>query len=144
MFAELSTGAGLDDPAERTEQACFSEAFDIGYEIEGDASKKPGDPLPADPFNLYGDNQWPLEADCPGFRQEFLEYYAAALDLCRDLMRIFSQALGLSDDFFDDKMRHPGAMARMMHYPPQPVKGEVLAGLVAHTASGWRIRRVQS
>lgn len=135
LFAELSTGIGVQDPAEPSEQACFSEGFDIGYEIEGDATKKPGDPLPPDPFSLYGENQWPREADCPGFRQDFLAYYAAALDLCRQLMGIFAQALDLQADFFDDKMKHPGSMARMMHYPPQPVKTGAMAGLAAHTAS---------
>lgn len=135
MFAELSTGTDLDDPAEQAEQASFSEAFDIGYEIAGDATKKPEDPLPPDTFSLYGDNQWPREQDCPGFRKVFLEYYVEVLELCRDLMRIFAQALGLRGDFFDDKMDHPGAMARMLHYPPQPVEGEVMAGLAAHTVS---------
>ncbi|KAF4508822.1 hypothetical protein G6O67_005154 [Ophiocordyceps sinensis] len=133
VFAELSTGTDLDDPAEQAEQASFSEAFDIGYEIAGDATKKPEDPLPPDTFSLYGDNQWPREQDCPGFRKVFLEYYVEVLELCRDLMRIFAQALGLRGDFFDGKMDHPGAMARMLHYPPQPVEGEVMAGLAAHT-----------
>ena len=114
-------------------QVCYSEGFDIGYEIDGDSSKKAGDSLPSDPYNLYGDNQWPREADCPGFRKTFLQYYAAALDLTRELMRIFAHALGLEHDFFEDKMRHPGAMARLLHYPPQPLHGQSMAGLAAHT-----------
>jgi hypothetical protein len=133
LFAELSTGAGLDDPAEQAAQACFSEAFDIGYEIDGDLQQSPGASLPPDPYELYGDNQWPREEILPGFREAFLQYYAQALELSRDLMRIFALALDLSEDFFDDKMKYPGAMARMVHYPPQPVAGETMAGLAAHT-----------
>ncbi|KAH8649227.1 hypothetical protein BX600DRAFT_474790 [Xylariales sp. PMI_506] len=30
-------------------------------------------------------------------------------------------------------MKHPGSMARMIHYPPQSAKGEGVVGLPAHT-----------
>lgn len=132
LFAELSTGADLDDPAARAAQECFSEAFDIGYEIDGDLQQPPGASLPPDPYELYGDNQWPSDEILPGFRETFLRYYAQLLELSRDLMRIFALALDLPENFFDDKMKFPGAMARMMHYPPQPA-GEKMAGLAAHT-----------
>lgn len=48
-------------------------------------------------------------------------------------MRIFALALGLKQDFFDGMMQHPGAMARLIHYPPQPTGVEPMAGLAAHT-----------
>jgi hypothetical protein len=40
-------------------------------------------------------------------------------------------------------VQNPGVTSRMMHYPPQPVKEEVLEGLGAHTVSwsGDDIRR---
>lgn len=136
MFAEQSTGAGLDDPADRASQACFSEAYDIGYEIQGDSQKEPDHPLPPDPYELYGDNQWPREDILPGFRESFLRFFAEALELSRDLMRISALALDLDEHFFDDKMKYPGAMGRMMRYPPQETKGESVAGLAAHTVSG--------
>lgn len=123
----------MDDPADQASQACFSEAFDIGYEILGDSRKAADDPAPPDPYELYGDNQWPREDILPGFRGTYLRYYAEALDLSRELMRIFALALDLEEGFFDDKMKYPGAMSRLMHYPPQPANGELTAGLAAHT-----------
>lgn len=141
LFAELSTGADLDDPEDRAKQVSYSEGFDIGYEIDGDSSKKPGDSLPPDRHDMYGENQWPRGADCPGFRQTLLQYYAAALDLTRELMRIFAQALDLEPDFFEDKMKHPGAMARLLHYPPQLLHGQSMPGLAAHTVRRRNIRR---
>jgi isopenicillin N synthase-like dioxygenase len=59
------------------------------------------------------------------------------------LMRIFALALGLQEDFFDDKMKYPGAMARMLHYPPQPTQGQKMAGLAAHTVSRISFRSIQ-
>lgn len=47
-------------------------------------------------------------------------------------MRGFAVALGVGREFFEDKMRDPGCMARMVHYPPQPV-GRVLDGIAVHT-----------
>jgi isopenicillin N synthase-like dioxygenase len=136
MFAELNTGAdGLDDPADRSSQAGFSEGFDIGYEILGDSQKAADDSLPPDTYELYGDNQWPREDLLPGFRETYLRYYAKALELSRDLMMIFALALDLEETFFDDKMGYPGAMSRMMHYPPKPVNGEIMPGIAAHTVS---------
>ncbi|KFY99000.1 hypothetical protein V500_01493 [Pseudogymnoascus sp. VKM F-4518 (FW-2643)] len=133
LFAEQSTGSGLDDPMKRTETGAFSEAFDIGYEIAGDPQHAADDALPPDTYNLYGDNQWPSGEVLPGFQETYLRYFSEALTLCRKLMRIFALALDLEEDFFDSKMDHPGVTSRMLHYPPQPVQGEMIEGLGAHT-----------
>ena len=64
LFTELSTGIGPNDIIQ--DQACYSEAFNIGHEIAGDSTKNPGTSLPLDLFNLYCDNQWPSKE--AGFR----------------------------------------------------------------------------
>ncbi|KAJ5489094.1 hypothetical protein N7539_003984 [Penicillium diatomitis] len=130
---ETSTGTE-DDPISREEAGIMlSEAFDIGYEIAMDSTKGPGASLPPDTYGLYGDNQWPDEQTLPGFTQKYVEYCVAALDLCRQMMGVFALALGLQENHFDSSMRTPGVTSRMMHYPAQPVPGQVQEGLGAHT-----------
>lgn len=80
-----------------------------------------------------GENQWPDEDILPGFRASYLRYYAELLELSRALMRIFALALDLEEDFFDAMTEFPGATSRMLHYPPQPVEGQEIPGLAAHT-----------
>lgn len=136
VYGEQLTGSELNDfPTERTQTGtgALSESFDIGYEIAGDSQHTADDALPPDPYDMYGDNQWPSNEVLPGFRDTYLKYFSEALTLCRKLMRIFALALDLEADFFDSKMKYPGATSRMLHYPPQPVDGEVVVGLGAHT-----------
>lgn len=113
----------------------LSEAFDIGYEVAMDSSKPKGATLPPDPYELYGDNQWPDEEKIAGFTKTYIQYCISALDLCRNMMKIFALALGLPETYFDSSIQTPGVTSRMMHYPAQPVAGEVQEGLGAHTVS---------
>jgi isopenicillin N synthase-like dioxygenase len=113
----------------------LSEAFDIGYEVTMDSSKSKDAGLPPDPYGLYGDNQWPDEETIAGFSETYIHYCISALDLCRKMMKIFALALGLPETYFDSSIQTPGVTSRMMHYPAQPVPGEVQEGLGAHTVS---------
>lgn len=113
----------------------LSEAFDIGYEVVMDSSKSKDAGLPPDPYELYGDNQWPDEETIAGFSETYVQYCISALDLCRKMMKIFALALGLPETYFDSSIQTPGVTSRMMHYPAQPVLGEVQEGLGAHTVS---------
>lgn len=125
-----------DDPSERTDtnnMGALLESFDIGYEILADPQRAADDVLPPDTYDLYGDNQWPSNEVLPKFRETYLLYCAEALTLCRRLMRSFALALGLDEGFFDPVMKFPGVTSRLLHYPPQPVEGEVRDGLGAHT-----------
>ncbi|KAF7590393.1 hypothetical protein BBP40_002894 [Aspergillus hancockii] len=133
LYAEQLTGTGLNDPVEQSTTGALSEAFDIGYEISADPERATDDILPPDIYSLYGDNQWPSNDVVPGFRQLYLTYFGEALMLSRKLMRSFALALHLEEDFFDSMMNYPGATSRMLHYPPQPVEGEVIEGLGPHT-----------
>lgn len=100
-----------------------------------DPQKSKDDPLPHDPYGLYGDNQWPSQDIFPNFTETYVEYCVMMLGLCRKLMRIFALALELPEEHFDSMTKNPGVTSRMMHYPPQPVKEEVREGLGAHTVS---------
>ncbi|KAG0154134.1 hypothetical protein PDIDSM_1514 [Penicillium digitatum] len=126
---------GTDDApiAEEDAVSALSEAFDIGYETAMDPQKLKDDPLPLDPYDLYGDNQWPGQEILPNFTETYIEYCAMMLELCRKLMRMVALALGLPGEYFDSMTQNPGVTSRMMHYPPQPLKEEVREGLGAHT-----------
>jgi len=84
-----------------------------------------------------GPNQWPDEAQLPGFRAG-IEAYAAAMDvLARRLMGLFELALALPRGHFDAFMRHPTCTTRLLHYPPQPaVAAPGQIGCGAHTDWG--------
>ncbi|PKX96252.1 isopenicillin N synthase family dioxygenase [Aspergillus novofumigatus IBT 16806] len=133
LYGERSSNPDLEEAALDKPPGALSEAFDIGYELSGDLRKGPGDQLPRDDFGLLGENQWPEESLIPGFRVTYLRYFAEALELARALMRIFALALGQKEDFFDPMVRFPGVTSRMLHYPPQPVQGQEIPGLAAHT-----------
>lgn len=133
LFAEKATKPELESAGSNTSLGSLSEAFDIGYELAGDLCKGPNDPPPKDEFGLHGPNQWPGETLLPGLKETFLEYYASILELARGLTRSFALALGQDEGFLDSALKYPGAMSRIVHYPPQPVPGEEVAGLKAHT-----------
>lgn len=115
------------------EQRNLSESFDIGYDIECDPLKTPDGVLPDDPYELYGGNLWPNEDVLPGFKETYLRYFHACLNLSRRLMRIFALFLDLDEGYFDEFVTDPGCMSRILHYPPQAVPGEEKIGIEAHT-----------
>ncbi|KAL2828324.1 2OG-Fe(II) oxygenase family oxidoreductase [Aspergillus pseudoustus] len=116
------------------DQTNLSESFDIGYEIAGDPSKSVSEhELPDDPFELYGGNQWPDDSVLPGFHATYLTYFRACVSLSRRLLKIFALALDLDEVYFDEFVTYPGCMSRILHYPPQSVKGEERVGIEAHT-----------
>lgn len=98
-----------------------------------DFQKEPGDPLPTDTYELYGDNHWPDEDVIPGFSATYRNYCGTVLEACRKTMRIFAIALDLPEEFFDFKMCYPGVTSRILHYPAQSVSGEEQGGLGVHT-----------
>ncbi|KAF8993503.1 hypothetical protein BDQ17DRAFT_135183 [Cyathus striatus] len=109
----------------------LQEGFEFGWEdLDGDhlttRSKEDG--------VMAGVNVWPPSEDVPGFREQVLEYYHAAVDLGKQLFPLFGRALNLSEDFFHDKTQHSAALMKLLHYPPQtgPVDERVI-GIGAHT-----------
>jgi isopenicillin N synthase-like dioxygenase len=103
-----------------------------------DLQKPKDDPLPNDPYELYGGNQWPDQKTLPDFAVTYIKYCTIVLELCRKMMRIIALALDMPEEYFDSMVRDPGVTSRMMHYPPQPVKEEIREGLGAHTVGNIR------
>lgn len=100
------------------------EAFNWGYESSLDPSGGDGAYVDLDgtkPCPGHG-NVWPSEKDFPRFKSALAEYYGQVLSLARHLFRLFALALGLDEDYFDAMTTHPGGIARLLYYPPQPKK----------------------
>ena len=93
--------------------ADLKESFYLGIERGAD------DPLVQAGVPGYGANPWPDEALLPGFRAACEAYTLAMSALSRRLMGLIAQALGLPAHHFDDGMRHPAPVLRLLHYPPQ-------------------------
>ncbi|KIJ17863.1 hypothetical protein PAXINDRAFT_167806 [Paxillus involutus ATCC 200175] len=104
------------------------EGFDLGWEpiepIDGSQMREDG--------SMTGANVWP--GNLPGFREDVLAYYHAAVRLGQSLFPLFALALNLSENFFDDKVTKPAAIMRLLYYPPQPARPvEGVQGIGAHT-----------
>jgi len=101
------------------------EGFDVGWEDPvTHAVRTEG--------GLDGKNVWP--EGLPGFRDEVMNYYHAAIALGRRLFPLFALALDIDEHFFDNKTTKPAAIMRLLHYPPQtgPVDNRI-EGIGAHT-----------
>jgi isopenicillin N synthase-like dioxygenase len=105
----------------------LKEAFNVGLELP------PDDPglLAGKPF--YGINLWP---ELDGWRDRVLAYYDACWSLGRLIHRGFALDLGLAEDFFEDKLDHPIATLRLLHYPPARPKAAGQDGAGEHTDYG--------
>ena len=88
--------------------ADLKEAFNIGLDLAADDPEIAG----GVPFRAL--NVWP---DAPGFKSTFLAYFDACSALANSLHRAFAKDLGLSLDYFRDKLDRPLATLRILHYP---------------------------
>lgn len=74
-------------------------------------------------------NRWP---DAPGdFREVWLQYSDALERLAVDLIRLFALALGLDEDFFDDKIDDSASTISANYYYPlteNPLDGQLRKG----------------
>ena len=83
----------------------------------------------------YAANHWPAQPE--NFGRIWADYYCEMSKLASDMMRLSALALGLSEDFFADKIDRHIAILGAMYYPDQnhpPVPGQLRAG--AHTDFG--------
>jgi isopenicillin N synthase-like dioxygenase len=128
--------AGPEEPLQETK-----EGFNWGYEPALDPTGGDGKYVELDgsvPSETGQGNLWPNEADLPGFREAVKEYYGQVLQLARHLFRLFALSLGLEETYFDEVMTHPGGIARLLYYKPQPASSITDSntsklGLGAHT-----------
>jgi len=80
---------------------------------------------------LLHQNLWP--ADDPGFKEACFKYDRRMIVLMRKMMQMFALGLGLDEHFFDEKVTHPLASCKMIHYPPQDPLSIDETGIGAHT-----------
>lgn len=114
----------LTEALDPTRPADLKEAFNIGFD----------DPATGLGADGRGRNAWPR---LDGFQSVMQTYFDAVLALGRRLHRAIAVDLGLEPDFFADKLDHPLATLRLLHYPPHPadaLAGQIGAG--AHTDYG--------
>ena len=64
------------------------------------------------------DNIWPEEL--PEFESIFTDMYAAFDRAGNQLLSAIARYLGLSPDWFADKVEHGNSVMRLLHYPPIP------------------------
>ena len=113
-----------EDPITKTgnvEAVETKEAFGWGYEEALDPTGGDGKYVELDgkkPAPGHG-NVWPSEIDLPGFHDAVRDYYGQVLQLARHLFQLFALGLGLSADYFDGLMTHPGGIGRLLYYPAQ-------------------------
>jgi isopenicillin N synthase-like dioxygenase len=96
------------------------------------------DPIPGavGPMRLQGRNQWP--AALPELRTVVGEYQAQLERVSRTLLGRWAQALGASEDFFDDAFALPATLMKLVRYPARPAdeQGFTDQGVGAHKDSG--------
>ncbi|ETS84720.1 hypothetical protein PFICI_02745 [Pestalotiopsis fici W106-1] len=128
---------GYEPPAEvrtdETRKPDLNEAFNWGYEKSLDPLFAGSDDTPGPEWKdnpMSGPNAWP---DMPGFQGSIRAYYVQVLQLARNMIRLFAEVLHLPPNFFDELVSTPGAMGRLIHYPPQPASDPDALGIGAHT-----------
>ncbi|CDX15042.1 Oxidoreductase [Mesorhizobium sp. ORS 3324] len=101
----------------------LKECFDFGPErsvLEG-------------PF--FGPNQWP--SSWPEFRELTYGYHQRMVALAKKLLQGIALSLDLSEGYFENLMRNPISIQRLLHYPPQSGHvSEDMIGIGAHTDYG--------
>jgi isopenicillin N synthase-like dioxygenase len=71
------------------------------------------------PYRHYmSDNVWISEI--PGFKETCLEMFETFDLTGRRLLSAIARVLGLSPDFFEDKVQLGNSVLRVIHYPPMP------------------------
>lgn len=109
----------------------LKEAFSMGpVDVPDDAYHRAPEALAH-----FAPNRWPN--DPPSFRPAFERYYRSVADLAGRLLGGFALALGLPEDWFEDKVERHISNVRALHYPEQPdgaAPGQIRAGV--HTDYG--------
>jgi len=110
----------------------LNEAFNWGYSKELDplAPNDLSGNIEEPDTPMTGPNAWPR---MPGFKPKCAAYYAEVLSLGRRLVQLFALVLNLPEHHFDKMFSHPGAMGRLIHYPPQSPTEQSAFGIGAHT-----------
>jgi isopenicillin N synthase-like dioxygenase len=95
-------------------QPDLKESFYMGID------RSPDDPLVQAGLPNHGANLWP--SSLPGWRSHLEDYFAAMMDLARQLACGLALSLGLDEHYFDPLMDNPMPILRLLHYPPHPAQ----------------------
>ncbi len=71
--------------------------------------------------DVMAPNLWPTEV--PGFRETFLELYAAFDTAGLRILEAIARYIGLAADYFEDTVADGNSVMRLLHYPPTPGDG---------------------
>ncbi|KAI5477351.1 hypothetical protein MNV49_006493 [Pseudohyphozyma bogoriensis] len=106
----LPLGGEQVDPDSRGD---LHESFDIGTDSQ--FSKE----------SANSGNQYPPEEDLPGFREAIESGWNEIMALGQRLFPMFALALGLEENYFEDKLTNPGSVMRILSYPSQAQEGPI-------------------
>jgi len=110
-------------------QVDYREQIDIG--VERSAISDP------DPYYmaLVGPNQWPPQAEIPGFRETVNDYFMRLSEVSRQILRIMSLALGLDENHIERVFgENPSPYLKLIRYPQTRAGGH---GVGVHKDSGF-------
>ena len=89
----------------------------------------------SDPIKTeYPENCWPKEL--PQFKEDALEAYRTLENAGRQMLRAIALILGLSEDYFENKVIHGNSILRQIHYFPIENPEEVPADAVRAAEHG--------
>lgn len=108
----------------------LNEAFFVKRERAAD------DPLLLSGRRFVGPNQWPTEADLPGFRAHVLDYCEAMDRFAGRFLQVVASALDLPPHWFDDAFEDSQFTCRLSHYPPVAAETNQF-GIAPHTDSNF-------
>jgi isopenicillin N synthase-like dioxygenase len=108
----------------------LNEAFFVKRERAAD------DPLLSSGRRFVGPNQWPAEADLPGFRALVLDYCATMDRFARRFLPAVARALDLPPHWFADAFEDSQFTCRLSHYPPVAAEANQF-GIAPHTDSNF-------
>jgi len=114
----------------KNDKGDLNEAFFIKRE------RTANDPLRLSGRRFVGANQWPDEADLPGFQTNVLEYTDAMDWFARRFMPVVAASLDLAPEWFDDAFVDSQFTFRMSHYPPVEAE-ENQFGIAPHSDSNF-------
>jgi isopenicillin N synthase-like dioxygenase len=98
--------------------------------------RAPDDPLLLSGRRFVGPNQWPDEADLPGFRANVLDYVEAMDHFARRFLPAVAVALDLPPGWFDAAFTDSQFTFRLSHYPPVAAEPNQF-GIAPHTDSNF-------
>ena len=78
------------------------------------------------------DNQWPPDAELPGFRAAVEAYGREIRALALRLLPVYAVALDLDPDYFEPAFLHPFSRLRLSHYPPMTERDGAGFGIAPH------------